>query len=257
MNIKKWARLLKKTADLIHKSKLKPEDLSKEMVQEHANYLLDTVVESYTDFTPDKKIGHKDETIISQIKENVFVFSGFKNYQQLKEISSLLLDADGNIRAFKDFYTDVKTVDKTYNKTYLEAEYQHATVTGQMISRWQSIQEDKEAAPYLEYSAVMDSHTREAHAALNGTIRKVDDAFWDTYYPPNGWNCRCDVNQHVDATETPSKEVPVPDKPLDPMFRNNAGKTGVVFPEKHPYFKVSKSIDKVVRSNVKDILKDE
>ena len=47
--------------------------------------------------------------------------------------------------------------------------------------------------PIWIYSAVNDSRTRPAHAALNGVARRYDDPFWDTFYPPNGYRCRCSV----------------------------------------------------------------
>ena len=50
--------------------------------------------------------------------------------------------------------------------------------------------------PYLEYTAVMDDRTRDEHAALDGHIYPIDDPFWQTFYPPNGFNCRCNVIQH-------------------------------------------------------------
>ena len=34
---------------------------------------------------------------------------------------------------------------------------------------------------------------RPAHVALDGITRAADDPFWRTYYPPNGWGCRCRV----------------------------------------------------------------
>jgi hypothetical protein len=39
----------------------------------------------------------------------------------------------------------------------------------------------------------MDGRTRDAHRALNGKILRHDDPFWRSYYPPNGWGCRCRV----------------------------------------------------------------
>lgn len=36
---------------------------------------------------------------------------------------------------------------------------------------------------------------RPEHAALHGVTLPITDTFWETYYPPNGWNCRCTVVQ--------------------------------------------------------------
>jgi len=45
--------------------------------------------------------------------------------------------------------------------------------------------------PNLVYSAINDSRTRPAHAAMDGTILPVDHPWWDDHRPPNGFNCRC------------------------------------------------------------------
>lgn len=62
--------------------------------------------------------------------------------------------------------------------------------------RWQEITRVQKVMPYLEYTAVMDDRTRDEHAVLDGHIYPIDDPFWQTFYPPNGFNCRCNVIQH-------------------------------------------------------------
>ncbi|OED40240.1 hypothetical protein ACH42_17145 [Endozoicomonas sp. (ex Bugula neritina AB1)] len=63
------------------------------------------------------------------------------------------------------------------------------------VGQWQSIEADKKTAPFLMYDAVEDHRVRPEHLQWNGTIREVDDEFWQTHYPPNGWQCRCGVIQ--------------------------------------------------------------
>lgn len=61
--------------------------------------------------------------------------------------------------------------------------------------QWKRIQATKESRPYLRYSAVGDSRTRLNHQALNGLVLPVDHPAWLRVFPPNGHNCRCQVQQ--------------------------------------------------------------
>ncbi len=61
--------------------------------------------------------------------------------------------------------------------------------------RWERIERLREAMPWLRYVAVQDARTRPDHLAWHGTILPVDHPFWKTHYPPNGWKCRCIVQQ--------------------------------------------------------------
>lgn len=44
---------------------------------------------------------------------------------------------------------------------------------------------------WLEYTAINDSKTRKTHAAMDGFVASIDDKIWQSWYPPNGYNCRC------------------------------------------------------------------
>lgn len=50
------------------------------------------------------------------------------------------------------------------------------------------------ARPYWRYDAVEDGKTRPAHRAMNGKVFPADSPVWDTWYPPNGFKCRCGVS---------------------------------------------------------------
>lgn len=67
--------------------------------------------------------------------------------------------------------------------------------TSYAAGRWERIQRRKKSRPYLRYVCVLDEKTRTEHRRWHNLILPVDDPFWTTHYPPNGWHCRCMVQQ--------------------------------------------------------------
>jgi len=82
--------------------------------------------------------------------------------------------------------------------------------------RCRAIQAAKAIRPYLMYSAVNDSRTRPAHAAMHGFIAPVDDPIWRTWTPPAGFNCRCTVIGLSEAQAKRRGFKPFPGKTPDP-----------------------------------------
>lgn len=178
--------------------------------------------------------GNKDVRVLSFLRKNMFLFSGAKSFEELKELRTLLADENGNRRGWNDFKKAAVAINETHNVNYLRTEYNQAVAASQMASQWVQIKQEQETLPLLEYDAVTDGRTRPEHLALNGIVRPVNDAFWTTYFPPNGWGCRCSVRQR-EAGEVAVTEV-MPDLPsLKPIFKNNVGINGIIFPDDHPY----------------------
>lgn len=188
-----------------------------------------------------------DYVMLAKLETDVHVFSAFKTYQQLRQATNLLTDADGNFKSFSQFKRDVEEVGFQFNVNWLNTEYNQAVAASQMASLWVDIESNQDALPLLKYQTIGDGRVRPAHAMLDGIIKPVGDDFWNTYYPPNDWGCRCDVVQLADGEKTIMKGRKLPT--LKPMFANNTGKKGIVFPEKHPYYKVAKEDAEAAKNN--------
>jgi SPP1 gp7 family putative phage head morphogenesis protein len=67
--------------------------------------------------------------------------------------------------------------------------------TSYAAGRWEAVQRTKGVMPYLRYLTMDDSKVRNEHRAWHNVVKHVDDPFWDAHYPPNGWGCRCTVQQ--------------------------------------------------------------
>ncbi|MBO7438259.1 MAG: minor capsid protein [Bacteroidales bacterium] len=176
-----------------------------------------------------------DFLALEKIAQNVFKFSASKNYNTIRDMTLLLKDGN-SIRSFEDFSAEVDKINVKYNHNWLRTEYNQAVASSQCAARWTDYGKRAENNPYLQYQAVMDANTRAEHAALNGVIKRYDDDFWDKYYPPNGWGCRCEVVQLPGKNHKETSDADLKYCKVDPMFQVNVGKSGKVFSEKHPYF---------------------
>lgn len=65
--------------------------------------------------------------------------------------------------------------------------------TAYSVGRYKQMIAVASERPYWQYSAVNDSRTRPAHRAMHGRVYPAHSPFWSTWYPPNGYRCRCHV----------------------------------------------------------------
>lgn len=179
-----------------------------------------------------------DELMVADLTENIYIFSGAKTYQQVRHISNLLKD-DTLKSSYYKFKEAAMPLFDEYNGNYLAAEYNTSIASSRAAAEWQRIEADADVLPTLTYQTVGDARVRPTHAALDNISRPVSDKFWNDYYPPNGWNCRCIVEQNSSGDKTDLRGWIKPDD-VPPEFMMNSGKDRIVFSNKHPYFKVAK-----------------
>lgn len=117
------------------------------------------------------------------------------------------------------------------NPYHLRTNFDTAANGSYHAAMWHEIQEYAEIFPYLRYVTMQDDLVREDHAILDGTIAAVDDPFWSVYYPPNGYNCRCSVEQLMrnEAEQDPKYGQESLSPSFDPRFQKNSGQTMKIF----------------------------
>lgn len=177
------------------------------------------------------QFGGTDWAFLQNLRYNTATFDAFKCHKEAKEIYRLLTNEDGTARTWKEFRQDAMRVCEKYNQRWLQTEFNQAHATAKAARKWQGYQRNADLYPNLRYRAVRDERTRRSHQMLDGYVIPIDDPFWDKYYPPNDWNCRCSVQPTDDPVNMPPD---VPDLPV--LFQANAGKTARVFDTTHPYY---------------------
>lgn len=217
-----------------------------EVVAETSERLKSAMFEGYGSNFSDVDVDSKDFEMLNNLERNVYQFSAAKNYQELQQLTQLLTDESGQLRPFNDFRAEAEKVFKTFNEDYLSTEYGTAVNSAMQASRWVDYTKNAKAMPYLRYVTAGDSRVRDSHKSLDGVVKRIDDTFWDTYYPPNGYNCRCTTTQTGQSKETAESAITYPR--VSPMFKTNLAKTGLIFPKDHPYYEGTP--DKVVRQSL-------
>jgi SPP1 gp7 family putative phage head morphogenesis protein len=185
----------------------------------------------------------KPLALLKELRENIYMFSGAKTYQQVGEMTQAVADENGKV-PFKEFFEKAKSIYNEYNVYYARTEQDTAFASAQQGAKWIDIVEQSNVLPYLQMSVVEDVNTTEICQPLEGITLPVNDPFWDTYYPPNHWNCRSTVLQLDEATVSSKSDVAHAEKHADEdmqdVFKMNVGKDGYVFSPDHPYYDVQK-----------------
>lgn len=189
-----------------------------------------------------------NENLRTILKGDAYKVGVLKTHAQLYE-SSLILE-NGGIKPLYQVEQELLAKNITYNKTYLQAEYYYATGAAQMSEKWTTFKED-ETRYYLQYRTASDDKVRDSHANLHGTTLPKSDPFWNNFYPPNGWRCRCSVvevlasrydktnsEKAIEAGEKATIQIGKNGKNKLEIFRNNVGKNPHILPKGNAYEKV-------------------
>lgn len=176
-----------------------------------------------------------------RLQRSNYIFSGMKAFHELNEAFPSLIDENGNRKPFEQFLNDVQKIDRTYNGNYLRAEYNFCQSSAVMAAKWEGFMQDGDRYN-LQYRTQHDKKVRPEHAALDRVTLPITDPFWQEYYPPNGWNCRCTVVQVRKSKypQTPHDEAmalgeEATGKDTRGIFHFNPGIEQKTMPDYNPY----------------------
>ena len=70
-----------------------------------------------------------------------------------------------------------------------------------MAGRYKQMIENANIRPYWRYVGVEDNNSRLNHLEVQNFFKnkvvKYNNPFWLSWYPPNGFNCRCGVESYT------------------------------------------------------------
>ncbi len=112
---------------------------------------------------------------------------------------------------------------------HLDTVFRQNVQSAYQAGRWKQMTEPYvlKRRPYLQYVIVRDGHARKTHADQDGKIYPKTHPYWDEWYPPNGFGCRCgtvDLSQEEVDEEELKVETRSPITHPDPGFEVNVGK---------------------------------
>lgn len=204
--------------NIFDEKKVNPKD--REALWSHYYHKLSKGVDE--GYSPKSELYDKD--LANALKFSIAEFSAFKETSFRTTIESLLVDDNGSLRPWSEFKKEALKVSGNYNHRWLETEYHQTVANANMAEKWKGFERNVALYPNLKLVSVKDARVRPEHKSLDGTIRPLNDPFWDKHTPPLDWGCRCDVVQ--------TDEAPTEIKgglQLKIEFENNPAKTGKIF----------------------------
>ena len=160
---------------------------------------------------------------------NGFTVAGAMQEDLLKDIKTALLKARKENIPLAEFQKtfDILVAKRGWTDFYVK-KFNDAN-TGRIYKRWrakviyetnlrQSYSAGREqqardlGRQYKVYKSILDDRARPRHKGWHNTVLPIDDKWWDTHTPMNGWGCRCYVN-YVNKNQAER----IAGKPLDEL----------------------------------------
>lgn len=144
-----------------------------------------------------------------ELKQYAFTVTGLAKTEHTAKVLDVLTDAYDEGTSYHKFKKNLRGVHEEIDRiteNQLQLIYRQNMAGAFSEGRFKQMMQAADVFPNWEYITVGDHRVRPAHAAMDGEVRRYDDPFWNTWYPPNGFNCRCVVE--VTDKEPAGRGVP-------------------------------------------------
>lgn len=142
----------------------------------------------------------RSDDLQGAIHAKAFTVAGATKAQLLLDLHQAVTEASKQGQSIGEFIRNFDATAERHGWNYKGHRRWRAQIiydtnmrTAHMAGHWSKIQQTKATRPYLQYVTAGDSRVRPEHQKWDRTVLEVDDPWWATHYPPNGWGCRCMV----------------------------------------------------------------
>lgn len=113
--------------------------------------------------------------------------------------------------------------------------------TARAAGQWGRADKHKKTHPYLLYELGPSQNHRDEHVGWAGIILPIDDPWWQTHYPPNGFGCKCRVrsvskHEYQDLIKTKQYLTTAPSITLKEWINKRTGEVEHIPQGIHPAF---------------------
>ena len=182
-----------------------------------------------------RKPDDPDFDFYREIRSNNAVFAAFKVHRAQNDMAALLLDKNGNLKPFEQWVKEVMPIADHQMRQWMRTEYDTAVIRAHQAADWRQFEREKDVLPNLKWMPSTSIIPGADHRLFWGTVRPVDDPFWNVHRPGDRWNCKCTLSS-TDEKPTSLPDDKGWDKAHDGL-ENNTAKDAKLFSDSHPYRK--------------------
>ncbi len=168
----------------IYNGKYNALNLPKKLYNDIASHLTEGVYKGYGNVISKVAYDSPDFAMLTNLRENVYLFSAAKTFNYVLETENLIVEAN-EVLPFKIFKERALTIYDQYNVTWLETEYNTAIAQSQHARAWNDFDEDA----ILKYMLTSGIEHAQVCLDMQGVSRPKKDDIWLTKSPQNHFNC--------------------------------------------------------------------